>query len=279
MECKDIEWAAFLFNAIGEDRSYIIKLNNIQKGIKGKQKLDKDVVNEIVDFLNEWGSRAKKDGVCKSDKASQEEGQEEESRAKKDGVCKIIKEWYNESSDQLAALPSSLADLNDNNAEIIKEVYRTLGKNHGIGDTIDSKVLHIIKPDLFVPWDIPIKTWYDFQLKHEGDKTMSQEEKYLTFLKKMQKEAESLLQQNSNFLSELNSNVKKLYEGNLEQAKNSEPQLKGPQKKSMKIKIDNYTEMVDFMKNKGKTITKYLDEYNWVTITNAVKIKPEWHPD
>lgn len=256
MECKDIEWAAFLFNAIGEDRSYIIKLNNIQKGIKGKQKLDKDVVNEIVDFLNEWGSRAKKDGVCK-----------------------IIKEWYNESSDQLAALPSSLADLNDNNAEIIKEVYRTLGKNHGIGDTIDSKVLHIIKPDLFVPWDIPIKTWYDSQLKHEGDKTMSQEEKYLTFLKKMQKEAESLLQQNSNFLSELNSNVKKLYEGNLEQAKNSEPQLKGPQKKSMKIKIDNYTEMVDFMKNKGKTITKYLDEYNWVTITNAVKIKPEWHPD
>ena len=279
MECKDIEWAAFLFNAIGEDRSYIIKLNNIQKGIKGKQKLDKDVVNEIVDFLNEWGSRAKKDGVCKSDKASQEEGQEEESRAKKDGVCKIIKEWYNESSDQLAALPSSLADLNDNNAEIIKEVYRTLGKNHGIGDTIDSKVLHIIKPDLFVPWDIPIKTWYDSQLKHEGDKTMSQEEKYLTFLKKMQKEAESLLQQNSNFLSELNSNVKKLYEGNLEQAKNSEPQLKGPQKKSMKIKIDNYTEMVDFMKNKGKTITKYLDEYNWITITNAVKIKPEWHPD
>ena len=91
----------------------------------------------------------------------------------------------------------------------------------------------------------------------------------------MQKAAKSLLQQNSNFLSELNSNVKKLYEGNLEQSKNNEPQLKGDPKKSMKIKIDNYIEMVDFMKNTGKTITKYLDEYNWVTITNAVKIRLE----
>ena len=40
MECKDVEWAAFLFNAIGEDEEYIIKLDEVQGGIKGKQSLD-----------------------------------------------------------------------------------------------------------------------------------------------------------------------------------------------------------------------------------------------
>ena len=149
----------------------------------------------------------------------------------------------------------------------------------GIGNTAASKTLHMLNPDLFVPWDRPIKAWYDSQLNHRDYKKIEAAEKYLAFLKKMQKAAKSLLQQNSNFLSELNSKVLRLYEGNLEQAKNSEPQLKGEPKNSMKIKIDNYTKMVDFMKNTGKTITKYLDEYNWITITNAVKIKPEWHPD
>ena len=148
----------------------------------------------------------------------------------------------------------------------------------GIGNTAASKTLHMLKPDLFVPWDRPIKAWYDSQLNHRDYKKIEAAEKYLAFLKKMQKAAKSLLQQNSNFLSELNLKVLRLYEGNLEQAKNNEPQLKGDPKKSMKIKIDNYTEMIAFMKT-GKTMAKYLDEYNWITITNAVKIKPEWYPD
>ena len=37
--------------------------------------------------------------------------------------------------------------------------------------------------------------------------------------------------------------------------------------------------MVDFMKTAGKTLAKYLDEYNWITITNTVEIRPEWYPD
>ena len=149
----------------------------------------------------------------------------------------------------------------------------------GIGNTAASKTLHMLKPDLFVPWDRPIKAWYDSPLNHRDYKKIEAAEKYLAFLKKMQKAAKSLLQQNPNFLNELNLKVLKLYEGNLEQARNNESKLNGDSKKSTKQKIDNYTEMAEFMKNKGKTMAKYLDEYNWITITNNVKIKPEWYPD
>ncbi len=256
MECKDVEWAAFLFNAIGEDESYIIRLDKVQGGIKGKQSLDNEVVGKIVNFLNEWRSRANKKVVSQS-----------------------IKEWYNEMINKLAALPLSLADLDDNNAESIKEIYSSLKHKSGIGDTIASKVLHIIKPHLFVPWDIPIKSWYDSQLNNKDYKTMEPAEKYLSFLKKMQEEAKYLLSQNPNFLNDLNSKVLKLYEGNLEQARNNELKLNGNSNKSIKEKIDNYTKMVEFMRTTGKTLAKYLDEYNWITITNNVKIKPEWHPD
>ena len=254
MECKDVEWAAFLFNAIGEDEEYIKYLKIIQGKIQIGQKFGSD----IVEFLNKWRSRINSD------------------------VKDVIDTWYKENHETLNGLPSSLinAYLDDETiADRIKYIYRSLvEKVKGIGNTTASKTLHMLRPDLFVPWDIPIKTWYDSQLNQEDYKNMKPAEKYLAFLKKMQKEAKSLLQQNSNFLSELNSNVKKLYEGNLEESKNNEPQLKGGPKKSMKIKIDNYTEMINFMKNTGKTITKYLDEYNWVTITNAVKITPYWYP-
>lgn len=27
-----------------------------------------------------------------------------------------------------------------------------------------------------------------------------------------------------------------------------------------------------------KTMTKYLDEYKWITITNKVEVPPSWHP-
>ena len=108
MECKDVEWAAFLYNAIGEDESYIIRLDKVQKGIKETQNLDDNVLNEIIKFLNEWRSRANGKKVT-------------------EGIIK----WYNETCNQLDALPLSLlgADFEDDNtAKIIKDIYNALTK-------------------------------------------------------------------------------------------------------------------------------------------------------
>ena len=30
--------------------------------------------------------------------------------------------------------------------------------------------------------------------------------------------------------------------------------------------------------NHSKTMAKYLDEYNWVTITNEIQVPPSWYP-
>ena len=258
MECKDVEWAAFLFNAIGEDESYIIRLVEVQKGIKAEQNLDDNVLNEIIKFLNEWRSRGNKEKV-------------------KEG----IKEWYKEKSNHLDSLPTSLLDADfgdDNTAGSIKDIYRAMIEKDCIGDTIASKVLHIIKPDFFVPWDSVIKEWYNPQINQFDNKKIDSAEQYLYFLKEMQKDAKSLIKQNEMFIKELNSNVLDLYKGNLEQAENNKLKLSGGGE-SMKKNINDYNKMIKFMENPGKTMAKYLDEYNWITITNAVKAPPKWHPD
>ncbi len=258
MECKDVEWAAFLFNAIGEDESYIIRLVEVQKGIKAEQNLDDNVLNEIIKFLNEWRSRGNKEKV-------------------KEG----IKEWYKEKSNHLDSLPTSLLDADfgdDNTAGSIKDIYRAMIEKDCIGDTIASKVLHIIKPDFFVPWDSVIKQFYSCKMNQVDNKKIDQDEKYLYFLKEMQEEAKSLIKQNENFISELNSRVLDLYKGNLKQAELNKEKL-CESGESMKKNIDNYNEMIKYMETTGKTMAKYLDEYNWITITKAVNAKPGWHPD
>ena len=258
MECKEVEWAAFLFNVMGEDESYITRLDEVQKGIKDKQTLDDTVTGEIINFLNEWRSRANRKKVH-------------------DG----IKEWYKEKGKQLDALPPSLlgADFEDDNtAGSVKDIYRAIIEKDGIGDTIASKVLHIIKPDFFVPWDSLIKEFYNCKINKADNKQISSDERYLYFLKEMQRETISLIKQNENFIKELNSKVIGLYKGNLQQAERTKEKL-CESRESTKKKIYEYNKMIEFMENRGKTMPKYLDEYNWITITNSVKVPPKWHPD
>ena len=138
--------------------------------------------------------------------------------------------------------------------------------------------MHIIKPKLFVPWDSVIKEFYNCQIDQANNKKIDPDEQYLCFLKEMQEEAKSLIKQNGNFLKELNSRVLELYKGNLQQAESNKSKL-CDSGESMEHKIHDYNEMIKFMEETGKRITKYLDEYNWITITNAVNVKPGWLPD
>ena len=258
MRCRDVEWAAFLYNAIGEDKSYIMHLHRVKCGMKDAQTIDDKVAEEIVTFLNEWRSRAYRKGVKPT-----------------------IREWYSEVKDKLDTLHQSLieADFEDGSiSESIREIYGKLVEKAYVGDTIASKILHILKPDLFVAWDIAIKEWYRSVLS-DGGKGVDSDELYLRFLRKMQEEASSLIEENGNFLDELNSKVIRLWRGDQEQTKKVGTEPSDPDE-GKEEKISSYGEISELMeRNGGKTMAKYLDEYNWITITNKVKIPPEWHPD
>ena len=254
MECKDIEWAAFLFNAIGEDGSYINDLIKVQNNKDGQSKEQPGIGDPVIEFLNHWRSRAS------------------------NNLKEEIEKWYGQKRDELDNLSFCLPNVHlDDTEDIIKNLYSSLVSINGIGDTIASKILHILKPDLFVPWDIPIRMWYHSQRIQENNKQETTVDEYFLFLKGMQRSAKSLTDQNKNFVSDLNSKVRRLYGGNLKKLQMYESKLASKPNKELKEKIESYETMVDFMK-KGKTIAKYLDEYNWITITNGVKVPPEWNP-
>ena len=257
MDCRDIEWAAFLFNAMGEDGYYINDLRDVQKKIKDSESKEKSDIGEaVITFLNHWRSRAS------------------------NNLKGEIEKWYDQKRDELDDLPFCLpnVDLDDKSIEdIIKHLYGSLVCITGIGDTIASKILHILKPDLFVPWDIPIRIWYHSQKNQVNNKQEDTVDEYFLFLKEMQSSAKYLMDQDKNFVSDLNSRVKVLYEGNLEKLRRYKTKLADKPNRELDEKIGSYETMVDFME-RGKTIAKYLDEYNWITITNGVKIPPEWSP-
>ena len=101
MECKDVEWAAFLFNAIGEDEEYIKYLKIIQGKIQIGQKFESD----IVKFLNKWKSRINLD------------------------IKDTIDTWYKENHETLNWFSFSLIDANlddETIADRIKYIYRSL---------------------------------------------------------------------------------------------------------------------------------------------------------
>ncbi len=256
MDCRDIEWAAFLFNAMGEDGSYINDLIDVQKKIKDSESKEKSGIGEaVITFLNHWRSRAS------------------------NNLKEEIEKWYDQNRDELDNLSFCLPNVHLNNTKnIIKNLYSSLVRIDGIGDTIASKILHIIKPSLFVPWDIPIRMCYHARKNQENNKQEDTAKEYFIFLEEMQARAISLLQQNMNFLRELNDKVTKLYKGNSEMQRTNEPKTSSNAGNKEKHEND-CNKIIKFMEHKGKELAKYLDEYNWITITKSVKIPPEWHPD
>lgn len=127
---------------MGEDSVYIKYIKKIQYVIKGYQKVGSetlDMGSELREFLNKWRSRV-------SEK-----------------VKNKINIWYDQNHNILDELPSSIVNVNlydQPMADKIKYIYRSLlgAKANGIEDTIASKTLHMLKPDLFVLWDRPIKS-------------------------------------------------------------------------------------------------------------------------
>lgn len=235
---KDLEWATFLYNVMGEDKLYFEDLKNVRESLKTG-----DPGNSVVDFLNHWRMRLPSEPVTAE-----------------------INEWYSgDTVKRLEELPSSLLELDFNDSRTVENItalFTSLDELTKISDTGISKILHIIKPEIFVMWDNEIRKHYLKELQGKNNK--SGPDAYLNFLRQMQEVAISICKENRNIVLELSMKLKRLYKGNLRNY------TEGPDKARL-------TQAIRFLEKVGKPITKFLDEYNWIVITKKISIPPDWN--
>jgi hypothetical protein len=130
-------------------------------------------------------------------------------------------------------------------SQAVEKCYKDLRKNvkHRFAATATSKLLHILQPKLFVMWDRKIRD--DFHDKNS--QVLDSAKGYGTFLQLMQKKA-----------TDVCNAFNKRY----------------PRQKRDPAKF-----LSDNLKyNPPQTFARFLDEYNWITITKGCSIPPPWHP-
>jgi hypothetical protein len=131
--------------------------------------------------------------------------------------------------------------------QAVEKCYQEVrATGYNIGPTATAKILHILNPQLFVMWDKPI---LDYLCK-TSDVTKSSEG-YRKFLGLMNRDAVSV---SRSFLGT-----------SLDPARQRDDDPETYLSRHM-----DYDPV--------KTMAKYLDEYNWATITSGVVVPPSWHP-
>lgn len=131
---------------------------------------------------------------------------------------------------------------------LVARCYDRLCLAPRIGPTAASKVLHILCPSLFVMWDAAILEYYQAK-----DSTIDQTGSgYAAYLKRMQ---------------ELSRTVTNDFEKS------------GPDAPKSSGKTPEEYLSFRLAYAVPKTLAKYVDEYNWITITNNVPVPPAWHPE
>ncbi|WMT53231.1 hypothetical protein [Ferroplasma acidiphilum] len=75
--------------------------------------------------------------------------------------------------------------------------------------------------------------------------------------------------------------AKQLKNGNID-CKLLFSKIKDPMEKNLEVflsrKKEDKREIIEFMKKNGKTIAKFIDEYNWIVYTKEIPLPPSWHP-
>jgi len=239
----EFAWSAFLYGAIGGDKSYqelmnkTVFLNDLRNNPQNLtiQNIRKEL---ITGFLNRWKCR-----VINSNQSAS---------SIKNQLINLLPFLHN-----LNGLDITTCDFNKifniqqknyTAQQIIYclyKGYRNLG--YRFGPTATSKLLHVLQPDLFVMWDGEIIKYY----KRLKIGVSSSYQGYFNYLLEMQNIAQQI---------SLNFNQASL-----------------TPKKLPNQSLENYLS-VNMGYSPTKSIAKYIDEYNWVTITNNVKVPPNWHP-
>lgn len=114
----------------------------------------------------------------------------------------------------------------------IKRIFD--GLEPTVGSTGASKIIHMIKPKFFVMWDRDIRKDFGYRYGLSNE--------YLTFMKRMQEEAENVVKNYREVHTDINS--------------------------------DNEAEKNIERICDRKTLAKLLDEYNWIRV--HYKVKPKW---
>jgi hypothetical protein len=128
--------------------------------------------------------------------------------------------------------------------EVIQNLYNKFNVINHIGPTACAKILHILQPRLFVMWDEAICDEYHNIFPQVSRSATG----YCAFIERVKVLANHINQEFSN------------------------------------LGINTIQTPADYLSDKlkikpPKTLAKYLDEYNWVTITRDVDVPPSWHPD
>lgn len=236
---EELKWAVFLYNTSGEYGGYIDDSlevrNGIDRGEPGRA---------VVSFLNHFRMRVSGERVPP-----------------------LIDKWYKEEGKKLLDSlrdPLSETDLNsDNVCGIITHLYNGLSGIKSIKATSASKILHILRPELFVMWDNEISKHY--QPNSNMDKGA---ESYIQFLKRMQVIIKDLQAHNAQIAKLLSRLVVRFFEGNLEILDSTID----------KERIIQLKKSIDFLNSGGITLPKFIDEYNWIVFSKKVKVPPHWNP-
>lgn len=240
---NEFAWATFLYGAIGGDRDYQHLVNQTQFLVSLRSDptaLQTDQIQQhlIKGFFNRWKCRV--------------ENTPQSAQAIRGTLYNLMP--YLSALNTVTVTNLNLANtVNINNRpmtvhEVIQHCYDTLRDiGYRFGPTATSKLLHVLQPELFVMWDKDILAVY----KKKNCQVFDGGEGYCAYLQIMQKLATEV------YDSFKNASLSPSAEANQNPALYLSTQM-------------NYSP--------PKTLAKYLDEYNWVTITNRVQVPPPWHP-
>jgi len=241
---NEFAWATFLYGATGYDSVYqdLMKKKQLLKNLRTKpSQLEIDDIKEqiIKGFLNRWKCRIPNTTL-------------QTANALQTTLRNLVPHLQ-----VLDVLTIVNVDFTrrvnvDNNpltiSQVIEYCYTKVRKmGCKFGATATSKLLHIMQPKLFIMWDREI-------LRHYNDKNPQISDSgqgYCAYLERMQQIANQI---SINFQ---NANLNPARQTNQDSATYLSTQM-------------NY--------NPPKTLAKYLDEFNFITITNKVKVPPKWYP-
>lgn len=240
---NEFAWATFLYSHVDYDPDYqtLMKQTQLLNLLRtNPNQLEIDVIQKqvIKGFLNRWKCR-----IPNNPKSA-------------NAIRTTLKELspYLQEINKLKIEDidfSKNVNVNDNTitiGQVIEHCY-TMVRNIGFkfGATATSKLLHIIQPKLYVMWDKEILKHYRKLDRHVSDGGQG----YRVYLELMKLMSNQII---------TNFQVASL---------NPERQLNQDPATYISVQM-NY--------NPPKTLAKYLDEFNYITITNNAKVPPLWHP-
>jgi hypothetical protein len=162
-----------------------------------------------------------------------------------DATSEAIKTVLVESKYALSKLGNkTILDINDLSGSLTKEItllYDRFDRIPRFGPTATSKAMHILKPDLFVMWDNAI-------LKHHAEKSPQINGTAIGYL---------------NFLFMM---------GKMGREVTIDFQKSHPLGKPEIFLCDKLGCTIE------KSLAKFIDEYNWITITKGIFLPPRWSP-